>query len=84
MILILIIYSCYITDQYLNTKDKLCYEEQTYYVCPGDTLWGLANKYSSDTDNIKQWISEVKRINGMKTSDIAAGSEIIILVDDKE
>ena len=84
MILILIIYSYYIIDQYSNAKDKFYYEEQIYYVHTGDTLWSIGQKYKSDTDDIREWMSKVKEINNMETSDIVAGTKIIILVNSEE
>lgn len=84
IILILLFYSCYITNAYSNVTDKLKYEEQRYYVRTGDTLWSIGEKYASNEDDIREWISKVREINDMESADITAGTEITILVDSEE
>ena len=84
IILILLFYSCYITNAYSNSMDKLKYEKETYYVHTGDTLWSIGQKYASNEDDIREWISIVREINSMESADITAGTEITILVEREE
>ena len=84
IIYVLLIYSCYITSAYLNVMDKSCYKEQTYYVHSSDTLWGIGQKYCSNTDDVREWVDRVMEINDMKSANITAGTEIIILVNSEE
>ena len=50
----------------------------------GDTLWSIGEKHASNEDDIREWISKVREINDMRTSDITAGTEITILVEREE
>lgn len=84
IILILLFYSCYITNAYSNSMDKLKYEKETYCVQTGDTLWSIGEKHASNEDDIREWISTVREINDMESADITAGTEITILVDGEE
>lgn len=55
-------------------------EEHAYtriQVMPGDTLWGIASKYNTGRD-IRKFIFEIKRINGLSDSTIYEGQSLII------
>lgn len=84
IILILLIYSCYITNAYSNSMDKLKYKQEIYYISAGETMWGMAQQYKNSDDTIREWISKVKKLNNMTNSKIFAGEEIIILVDNTQ
>lgn len=44
-----------------------------------DTLWNIANTYcANDNSNIQNKISEIKKINNLKNSNIYAGQTIYI------
>lgn len=45
----------------------------------GDTLWSIATEYMSDEyDNIKDYIKEIKKSNGMSSDEIHTGNYIVI------
>ncbi len=45
----------------------------------GDTLWDLAKEYyTSDFSSIKEYIKEIKRLNGLKNDNITAGNYLLI------
>lgn len=48
-------------DSYSLDIDK--YEVTTYCVKQGDTLWGIAERYCSNSDDIRVWINEVEDLN---------------------
>ena len=81
IIILLLFYSCYITNAYSDVMDKLKYRQEVYYVSTGDTLWDIGQQYKASGDNIQEWISKVKGLNNMKQSDLVAGTKIVILVD---
>ncbi|MCX7709643.1 MAG: LysM peptidoglycan-binding domain-containing protein [Clostridia bacterium] len=56
----------YRTPQYLSVNVK-----------QGDTLWSLANKYGTSSDT-REIVYNIKKINKLATSEIQAGSEILI------
>lgn len=50
-------------------------EYETYIIQPGDTLWEICEEKFPDEDPRKA-IYEIKKINGMKTSEIRAFQKI--------
>ncbi|MDR0570657.1 MAG: LysM peptidoglycan-binding domain-containing protein [Clostridiales Family XIII bacterium] len=40
---------------------------------PGDTLWGLAKKYKTDGDDMRKFIFEIKKLNGISDSNVYPG-----------
>lgn len=46
----------------------------------GDTLWSLAEEYKLPSMDIKDYISEVKRINHLDTSCLISGQSVILPV----
>ena len=44
----------------------------------GDTLWDLAEEYCDDQVSIKEYISEVKELNGLGTSTIHEGQYLVV------
>jgi nucleoid-associated protein YgaU len=49
----------------------------TMTVRQGDTLWSIAEKYNKQGD-IRKYIYDIKKINKLSSSDIYAGSELLI------
>lgn len=54
-------------------------ETQEIYISSNQTLWGLGEKYCPENMDVRQWIFDVKKLNGMKTSEVYEGSTIKIL-----
>lgn len=55
---------------------------EVYYECvmihSGDTLWKIAEKYKDEEQKIEHMISEIMRINGMRSGNIRSGESIIV------
>ncbi len=49
---------------------------ETHCVEPGETLWGIAKEYNPEAGDVNAVIHEMKKKNGMRTSDIYAGDII--------
>lgn len=49
-------------------------------IMPGDTLWGIAERYSESYCSIKDYIAEVKSANNLNSDDITAGGYLVIPV----
>lgn len=63
-----------------NIKEFKELNEKSYRVVvieEGDTLWGIYHKYPVGND-LKKYIKEVEKINGIKGSVIQAGQKIIV------
>ena len=48
-------------------------------VCSGDTLWDIADRYCDNTD-VRNFITDIKILNNMTSSEIYAGEKILIPV----
>jgi LysM repeat protein len=51
------------------------YKTEIYYVSSGQTLWSIGKGYTKNTDDIREWIFEVNKINNIN-GDIYAGQKI--------
>ena len=64
-----------------DSKGEIKYKES--YIYNGDTLWSIAlnqtesNKYFEDKD-VREVVSEIKKINCLNNSDVYEGQKIII------
>ena len=57
------------------------FEEETYVVKNGDSLWCIASEYCPNNMDMHEYISLVKERNGMNSSIIYPGQTIIVLVE---
>jgi Tfp pilus assembly protein FimV len=51
---------------------------RTVDVCPGDTLWDIASLNMPKGGNIRSYINKIKKVNGLKNSDIRAGQILVL------
>lgn len=78
VILLIVITACAnIEEEKFNTAD---YYTEMYYINKGDTLWEIGQEYKAKNDNLSDWISAVKSLNGMTSSGLIAGQYIRIYV----
>lgn len=60
------------TENHIYTIESIMIEE-------GDSLWKIASEhYTYEFGSIKQYISEIKRINNLYSDDITAGCYLIV------
>ena len=46
----------------------------------GDTLWDISERYARDFDmNTKEYLAELKRVNGLDSDRIIAGTYLVII-----
>ena len=53
-------------------------ETVTEYVDNGETLWSIANKYKSDSTDVRQAVYEICEANDIQADDLREGMTIII------
>ena len=52
-------------------------------ITSGDTLWEIAEKYAPAFDmNVRDYVSELKEVNGMASDSIIAGGHLIVICAD--
>ena len=52
---------------------------------PGDSLWSIAQTYNQNSNmEIREYISELKRMNGMHSDEIRAGDSLTIVYFSQE
>ena len=62
------------------TMNKIEWEEETYIVKSGDTLWRIADKYCPDIVDKREWIAEVQELNNLHSSVLHPGQSLKVLV----
>lgn len=53
---------------------------ESIYITGGDTLWKLAKQYGSTTDT-RQFVEQIKELNGLSSDHIQAGTYLLIPVE---
>jgi hypothetical protein len=66
------------------TMNRVDWQEDTYKVKSGDSLWEIAGEYCPDKVDRREWIEEVKTLNGMGDSMIHPGQKLTILVPEED
>ena len=55
------------------------WEQQTYTVQAGDTLWNIGKEHCPENTHIGWWVQEVQKLNGITDNIIRPNQKIIIL-----
>ena len=63
-----------------STMDRVAWQEETYRVKSGDSLWELSGVYCPDNVDRREWIDEVQSLNGLTSSFIYPGQRLTVLV----
>lgn len=71
-----IMITCIFADISYGYKEK---EYKMIEIQQGDTLWDIAQRYRGDTE-IRKYLYEIKRVNGLDTSEIYIGDMLKIPV----
>lgn len=65
-------------------SDRASSEINSYYqsvrIQSGDTLWSIAEEYCPDTQDINDYIEDIKSINNIRNNTIKAGDYIIVSI----
>lgn len=51
---------------------------EAVFIHSGDTLWQIAKEYKADNEKIEHMISEIMKINGMRSENIISGESLIV------
>lgn len=62
-----------------KTIDNNDYYYLSYEIKYGDTYWSIAEEYKMPNDDIREWINEVKKVNGVNSDYLRSGGHLIIL-----
>lgn len=65
-------------DALLGKNAERLAVQVTVDVCPGDTLWDIASAHLPEGENVRSYISKIKKTNHMKSSDLKAGQILIL------
>lgn len=78
----LILFITLIIMMILNFINVPEYEEtyQKIIVCEDDTLWDIAEKYKKTSQDIREYIYEIKKLNNMESAAIYEGQELTIII----
>lgn len=61
------------------TTDLVEWRKETYIVKSGDSLWSISYNFCPDNVDRREWIAEVKQINGLEDSNIYPGQRLVVL-----
>lgn len=62
------------------TMDGVQWQETTYRVQAGDSLWTISADYCPDGVDRREWVDEIRALNGMTDSTIHPGQTLTVLV----
>jgi hypothetical protein len=66
-----------------STLDRVEWSEDLYIVDRGDSLWSISGEYCPDNVDRREWIDEIRALNGMVGSSVYPGQALTILVPAK-
>lgn len=80
-LIVLVIVSVLVLNYALQpTMDGIEWQETTYRVQSGDSLWAIAGDYCPDGMDRREWVDEIRALNGLSDSIIHPGQTLIVLV----
>ncbi|WP_164821475.1 LysM peptidoglycan-binding domain-containing protein [Paenibacillus koleovorans] len=53
-------------------------EKQRIIVVPGDTLWTIAEQHLASGQDVREYITKLKKLNAMKSSALKAGQVLVL------
>lgn len=62
-----------------STMDGVEWREEIYSVSSGDSLWTISAQYCPDSVDAREWVAEIKALNGLANSTIYPGQRLIVL-----
>lgn len=65
---------------YRSTLDGVEWQEWIHEVEEGESLWTISGEYCPKRVDRREWIEEVKVLNGLRGSVIHPGQKLIVLV----
>lgn len=57
--------------------------QETHYVREGETLWWIAAEYCPADMDVRDYLTEIKKLNDIQDNTIYAGDRITVLVPQK-
>ncbi|WP_338551514.1 LysM peptidoglycan-binding domain-containing protein [Paenibacillus sp. KS-LC4] len=66
------------TEASVNHVAPAAAGEQTVVVAQGDTLWGIARKFSDSSDDIRWSVFQIRERNQLSSPDIWPGQKLVI------
>lgn len=84
LVVLLVIGICALSFAFRSTMDRVDWQEDTYRVKSGDSLWAISGKYCPDSVDRREWIEEVQNLNGLTSSFIYPGQRLTVLVPVEE
>ena len=67
-----------------STLDRIDWQEETYRVQEGDSLWAISAAYCPAGVDRQEWIAEIRALNDLPDSIIHPGQALIVLAPVKE
>lgn len=65
------------------TMERVVWQEDTYRVKSGDSLWAISGQYCPDNVDRREWIEEVQSLNGLTSSFIYPGQKLTVLAPEE-
>jgi hypothetical protein len=62
------------------TMDRIEWQEKTYRVQAGDSLWAISADYCPEGVDRREWVDEIRALNGLSDSIIHPGQRLTVLV----
>ena len=83
-VLFLVLFALLLNWVYRPTLDNYDWEEDTYRVKAGDSLWAISYDYCPENVDRREWVDEVQQLNDIDDGIIHPGQKLTVLVPVKE
>lgn len=80
LLLVMVVVSVLVLNHaFQSTMDGIEWTEETYIVRSGDSLWSISCEYCPDGVDCREWIEEIRALNGLDDSMIRPGQTLTVL-----
>lgn len=80
LLIVLVVVSVLLLNYaFQSTMDAVEWQEETYKVKAGDSLWAISGGYCPDGVDRREWIDEIQALNDLPDSTIHTGQKLIVL-----
>lgn len=78
IIVVSVMFTAFLGDADAHAAGTHSAEQRSVIVEKGDTLWSIANEHITNERNVREYIYEIKQMNGLKDASLRVGQKLLL------